>query len=227
MGYIYRITHKESFKSYIGQTITSLEKRWKEHVKSGSKCRYLSHALKKYGENAFELKLICICFDEDLDRFEQEYIKKYNTLAPNGYNLREGGNGGKLHQDTKNKISDTLKDKYAKQKIKPTKAFLGKKLTAEHRAKISQSGRGLIRSEGTVRKITENSKKYIVLQYTSEGILICTHDGCVEAAKHVNVSKTEISQVCRGKRKSLKGFNWKYADRITNEIVLFENNIKI
>ena len=33
MGYIYIITNIISNKSYIGQTIISLEKRWNGHVK--------------------------------------------------------------------------------------------------------------------------------------------------------------------------------------------------
>jgi group I intron endonuclease len=210
MGYIYKITHKESKKSYIGQTVKDLEERWREHLKKTSNCRYLSHALKKYGKDAFEFKLICVCFDEDLNWYEIDYMKKYNTISPNGYNLREGGNSGKQHEDTKKKISETLKDKYFKKEIIPKKAFLGKKLTEEHKVKISNSGKGLVRSEETIKKITENSKKYKVLQYTLDGILVNTYDGCVVAASAMNTHKSTISAACNGKRKTYKGFVWKY-----------------
>jgi len=210
MGYIYKITHKESKKSYIGQTIKDLEERWREHLKKTSNCRYLSHALKKYGKDAFEFKLICICFDDDLNRFEIDYMKKYNTISPNGYNLREGGNSGKQHEDTKKKISETLKDKYAKHEIIANNGFLGKKLTAEHKSKISKGGKGLVRSEEVRKKITENSKKYKVLQYTLDGVLINTYDGCVVAAGAMDTTKSQISSACRGKIKTYKGFVWKY-----------------
>lgn len=64
----------------------------------------------KYGIENFEFKLICICFDNDLNKFELDYIKKYDSLVPNGYNLRDGGeNGGKHNEETKRKISETLK----------------------------------------------------------------------------------------------------------------------
>ena len=213
MGYIYKITHKESKKSYIGQTIKDLEERWREHLKKTSNCRYLSYALKKYGKDAFDFKLICICFDEDLNWYEIDYMKKYNTISPNGYNLREGGNSGKQHEDTKKKISDTLKDKYAKQEIISKKVFLGKKLTDEHKAKISKGGKGLVRSEETRKKITENSKKYKVLQYTLDGGLINTYDGCVIAANAMGTHKSKISAACRGKLKTYKGFVWKYVKK--------------
>ena len=36
-----------------------------------------------------------------MNAYEVEYMRKYNTLVPNGYNLREGGNSGKHHEDTK------------------------------------------------------------------------------------------------------------------------------
>jgi len=213
MGYIYKITHKESKKSYIGQTIQDINIRWRDHLKKGSNCRYLSHALKKYGEDAFEFKIICICFDDDLNWYEIDYMTKYNTISPNGYNLRKGGNSGNQHEDTKKRISETLKDRYAKNEIIPNNGFLGKKLTDEHKAKISKGGKGLVRSEETRKKITENSKKYKVLQYTLDGILVNTYDGCVVAASAMSTTKGQISAACRGKVKTYKGFVWKYTNR--------------
>lgn len=38
-------------------------------------------------------------------------MEKYNSLVPNGYNLREGGNSGRHHQSTKDKISRVLLDR--------------------------------------------------------------------------------------------------------------------
>ena len=111
MGYIYKITNKNTGKMYIGQTIQDLQERWRGHRSSKSNCRYLKSAIKKYGIYNFEFKLICVCFDNDMDKFENDYIKKYNTLVPNGYNLREGGNGGRHNEETKKKISESLKNR--------------------------------------------------------------------------------------------------------------------
>jgi group I intron endonuclease len=119
MGYIYMIHNKVNGKMYIGQT-DNLEDRWRSHTKPTSKCTYLKNALKKYGLKNFEFKLLIICFNEDMDTYEIEYVRKYNTLVPNGYNLREGGSNGKHHATTKNKISTTLKSKtwdYAKAQL--------------------------------------------------------------------------------------------------------------
>jgi len=100
MGYIYKIVNKINGKVYIGQTTQILEERWKQHCKMRSNCYYLKNALKKYGIDKFDFKLICICFDNDLDRYEINYIEKFNSIVPNGYNLRKGGNSGKHHEET-------------------------------------------------------------------------------------------------------------------------------
>ena len=108
MGYIYTITNKTDNKTYVGQTVRELDTRWKDHLKKGSKCRYLSSAIKKYGVDNFVFKLVCITFDNQLDDMEIQYIEKYNCLVPNGYNLRLGGNSGTHNAETKQKIAETL-----------------------------------------------------------------------------------------------------------------------
>jgi group I intron endonuclease len=117
MGFIYKITNIVNNKSYIGLTSQSLEKRMQNHLYAISKdkgCPILGAAIKKYGIENFKMTLIIICFDSDLGYYEKEYIKKYNTQAPHGYNILEGGIGGgfqgKLHSpETKQKISNSFK----------------------------------------------------------------------------------------------------------------------
>ena len=136
MGYIYKITNKITKLSYIGQTILDLEDRWRRHCSQRSNCRYLKLAISKYGIESFEFKLICICFDNDLNKYECFYMNKYNTLVPNGYNLREGGNNGRHNDETKRKISEALKNRTD---IVRSKSQLGKPHTEEVKRKISQS----------------------------------------------------------------------------------------
>ena len=103
MGYIYSITHIDSGKKYVGQTTQSdVNKRWTQHKNYNSKSTgiCLSNAIKKYGADKFKFQIICICFDEDCNIYEEQYITRLNTLAPNGYNLRAGGMNSKQHPDT-------------------------------------------------------------------------------------------------------------------------------
>jgi hypothetical protein len=111
MGIIYKIDGPSG--SYIGQTMYTLESRWKVHLKSAlsddkkRQCTYLGAAIRKYGEQAFTREVIITCNDDELDKNEIEMIAKYNTLRPNGYNLKEGGANGKHSAETCQKISET------------------------------------------------------------------------------------------------------------------------
>jgi group I intron endonuclease len=118
MGFIYKITNTITNKCYIGETIKpNPEDRWKNHIsaiKNNRGCPALQDAVKKYGIDKFTFKVLIICFDEDRFVYEREYIKKYNSVAPNGYNILEGGEGGgfkgcKHTEETKEKLRATSK----------------------------------------------------------------------------------------------------------------------
>lgn len=98
MGFIYKITNKITGKCYIGETNRDdPEKRWKQHINTINKnkgCPALKDAVKKHGIENFKFEIIIICFDEDRFRYEKEYIQKYNSIVPNGYNILPGGLGG-------------------------------------------------------------------------------------------------------------------------------------
>lgn len=208
MGYIYKITNKITNQNYIGQTTQDLFERWKQHKKTRSNCRYLKSAFNKYGIENFEFKLICICFDDDLNKLEINYIKKFNSLVPNGYNLRLGGeNGGKHNEETKKKISETLKNK---SNILISKPQLGKPHTEEVKNKISKALTGLKKKPETIQKMRLQRLKYKIFKIdkNTEEILE-TFIGYDEAAKSVGATKGPICAACNGKYKTLYGFIWK------------------
>ena len=207
MGYIYKIINIDTKKMYIGQTRQDLYERWKHHKKPRSNCCYLKSAIKKYGVKNFEFKLICICFDDDLNNYEKYYIKKYNTMVPNGYNLREGGNGGGKHsEETKKKISNALKNRTD---IVYGKSRIGKPLPEEVKQKISNSLKGRKIKPESIQKRTEKNIKYKIFKMNKEGIIIDTFNGYAEAGKNVNATHTTIRAACNGKTKTSKGFFWK------------------
>jgi len=41
----------------------------------------VKNALNKYGKENFKMELICVCFDEKLNKYEIDYINKYNSLV--------------------------------------------------------------------------------------------------------------------------------------------------
>jgi group I intron endonuclease len=93
---IYKITNKITGKSYIGQSINT-SKRIKEHFwkatcsKDVSFNSILHQAIRKYGAENFEIEILKECTVEELDELEKHYIKMYDTISPNGYNILEGG----------------------------------------------------------------------------------------------------------------------------------------
>lgn len=89
---VYKITNKINGKSYVGQTVQSLERRWKKHITQKSHCHALKSAILKYGPENFEIKTLTT-YDsiEKMNDGERYYINLFNTLAPDGYNLTNGG----------------------------------------------------------------------------------------------------------------------------------------
>lgn len=133
MGYIYLITNMINGNKYVGQSkCQDIEQRWKYHkqMRECSIGRYLLNAYRHHGIENFKFQIICICFDEDCNKYEEEYIMKFNTLSPNGYNLKGGGHFTKHHTDTKVLMSQRTKEM----------------MTPEHRAYLSNKLKTVFRS---------------------------------------------------------------------------------
>jgi|694.fasta_scaffold69105_4 group I intron endonuclease len=121
MAYIYRVLNKITKKCYIGESKSKdVNWRWREHkrkIEINKGCPALRDAVKKYGIEYFEFSVIIICFDDERFKYEKEYIKKYNSVVPNGYNITNGGEGGgfqgKTHtEQVKADIRNKSKQKY-------------------------------------------------------------------------------------------------------------------
>lgn len=128
MHFIYKITNITNNKIYIGQSI-DVKKRWNDHVhdafrkinpeKSYNRKYAIHEAIAKYGVNNFIIEIIHeLNTIEEANNMEEFYIKQYNCLSPNGYNLHPGGRNKIPSQETKDKI---------RAKLKIVGSFIGKK----------------------------------------------------------------------------------------------------
>lgn len=151
---IYKITNRINGKVYIGQTIYTLEHRWKQHLKNarnGVKTHFYS-AIRKYGEENFEPEIICSAdTKEELNLLETHYIQEYNSIDV-GYNMIDGGNNNvmfipyvKQHhkevvcsEEIRHKVSEGMKRKIAK----------GEFFKPEHRQKLSDKAKGNTNGKG-------------------------------------------------------------------------------
>lgn len=114
-GKIYKITNKENGLIYIGCTISSLDKRFKEHL---SRCFTSNHksklynSMKKYGKDNFTIELLEECDPNVIYEIEKKYINEYNSYN-NGLNNTIGGEGclGYIHSpEIRVKISEAIKN---------------------------------------------------------------------------------------------------------------------
>ena len=89
---IYMIKNIINNKMYIGQTVNSLEERFKQHCnKIGKRKSKFYKALEKYGKDNFIISLIEDKIPyEQINQKEKYYIQKYNTVKA-GYNTSPGG----------------------------------------------------------------------------------------------------------------------------------------
>lgn len=83
---IYKIENLINGKVYIGQSIR-IERRWKEHCFNSSDS-LISAAIKKYGKENFSFEILEEVDDtEKLNQLESQYIQRFNSLTPHGYNV--------------------------------------------------------------------------------------------------------------------------------------------
>lgn len=152
---IYKVKNKINSKTYIGQTIQGLDKRIGQHLKESKNDKNnkpFLNAIKKYGIENFEWTIIdkALNFDE-LDKKEIYWIKIYDSLTPNGYNILGGGQKNRiLSEESTKRISEGLKKSEKWQKILNSEEhkkkirvnFIehnkGKKFSEEHKNKIRQ-----------------------------------------------------------------------------------------
>ena len=107
IGLIYKFT-SPSNKMYIGKTVQSFSQRMRQHKKKNSGCTALKHVINKYGWNQMKREIVEENIPEDqLNDREKYWIKTYDTMAPHGYNLTDGGDGGSLSDITRDRIEES------------------------------------------------------------------------------------------------------------------------
>ena len=115
---IYAFKNKINGKYYIGSSI-DIYTRYKQHLYRAdathtNKGQYpLYQAIRKYGINNFEFFILEIFNDTNdllLRQKERDYIIKYNSVAPNGYNQTDYTEHPSKDKYISNKISKTKRN---------------------------------------------------------------------------------------------------------------------
>lgn len=187
---VYCHINKINGKQYIGLTSKQPpSKRWGSNGINYKSCTCFYSAIQKYGWNNFEhIILKDNLTANQAEQIEKEYIKLYNTMVPNGYNLTGGG-------EIKKEISNITRERLRT-------ARLGHKNSKESRKKMSESRKG---HPGYNRKAV-----WMCNKNTHERIKY--FQSSLDAEKYLqrkNVS-AHIRHVCTGQRKSAYGYFWEF-----------------
>lgn len=166
VGYIYLITDKTNGKQYVGQHHYDKEELDPSYHGSGIIIKHI------YNKRPLSLKeeYLKTCYSQvELDEWEKYFIFTLNTLTPNGYNLRDGGNGKLFSEETRRKLSDANKGKHLSEETKRKMSkklkgllsgekhpMFGKHHSEETKIKMSESHKNI--SDETRRKMSESHK---------------------------------------------------------------------
>lgn len=181
---IYKFTNKITGKEYVGCSRLSMQDRLQAHLdKANLEKSHFQRSLRKNGVEAFDYCVIDTA-ETEAEMFEKEtfWIKFYNCIAPNGYNLTEGGKGGAtMTAEVKAKISATKTGV-------PNPKLKGRVISEEQRIQIS-------RTLGGSRILAVNKKSGEELQLNS------AHEG-----KKYGFNPSLICAVLNGHRPHHKNF---------------------
>lgn len=175
-GHVYKITNTVNGKVYVGQTKTSLNKRFTSHKCESKKERYTNkfyEEMRELGTENFKIESLSEIKTKTRDELsnmlnilEKEYIK---ILKP-AYNAAPGGVGNtgvQWTQERKEKFKSLMsgennhnfgKPLSEETKEKLSKALKGRLISEESRKSRSQKMKGVPKSEETREKMKEAAK---------------------------------------------------------------------
>lgn len=165
-GHIYLVTNTINGKQYVGQTI-----KVNNTIGHGMA---ITDAYKKHGKRYFTYERICSGINDrnTLNYIERFWIKAFNSIAPNGYNIEDGGSGHSDHNKGRSPWNKGLKTPdHVKVKLSLAKKGLpgsrkGKKHTQESIIKISLAKKGCKLSDEVYKQqaMTRTGKKHKIVE---------------------------------------------------------------
>ena len=205
---IYKITNLINGKIYVGQS-KDPTRRWKEHKWDAfnPNCKENSaihHAFLKYGIDNFQFTIIG--WFEDYNEKERQYIKEFNSLYPNGYNLTEGGdepphsygenhhNSAYSQQLVDNIIDDLLSKKYTQKQIED-KYNVNQQL-------VTSINRGVTHRRENIEYPIIKTSKYHCDEATFEKIVYLLKNSqctCAEIGAYFGFSTSTIKAINSGR----------------------------
>jgi group I intron endonuclease len=170
--FIYKFTHIETNRSYIGQTVQNPNQRRLEHIshsRHSPKEYHFHNALRKYGIDSFTFEVIATAHTlEELNLLEEKYVNQYDSIN-NGFNIRQPG-GNKLHSEkSKERMSIAQCAAHAKRREKGTEGGWKRRDGGGMKGKVHPNKGGTTSLKGTRKTLEEREKMRTVMQKFAAG----------------------------------------------------------
>ncbi len=207
---IYMHKNKTNGKIQIGQTCQDPRDRWDNGWGQKTQHPFFDDIQKQGWKEGFEH----IILEEDLTQEEANeretyYIKEYNSLYPNGYNLEIGG--GKHFKEiselTKQRLSEKVKAAWTRPEYRELRIAQNKKAweNPEMREKCLKN---LDRTGECSAKKTRKKVRCVETGQIYDGVRI--------ASRETGICHNNISQVCNGIRQTAGGYHWEWVTENEN-----------
>ena len=109
---IYVIKNRVNDKVYVGQSIDAAQRFISHCKKQNTKdVSLIDRAIQKYGKDNFWYEIL-EPQTPDYNELERYWIKKFNSINPNGYNIQTGGEDPPIHKgyDSPNSVFNSAED---------------------------------------------------------------------------------------------------------------------
>ena len=194
--------------SYIGQTTQPMSMRHTQH-KSAKKQNVFNNTLVTHN---FSLSIVCLCEKDDLNTMEIDWIDKCNSVYPSGLNYDFGGKRKEMTEETRKKLSQSLKqvfnaEKYRNERSKRTKSQWDNPIMREKMIKGMKAEKHP-RSEEYMRTV-----RTPVLQMSLDGEIIATYPSITCASIETGIAREQIRDTVNGHQKTCKGYKFIKMDK--------------
>lgn len=212
MGYIYKISNDINNKIYVGQTIKTINERWKTHIKAMknpySSKRDLYIEMKQYGLSHFSIESLEQVDNPFLNKREQYWIDYYDSCNK-GYNNQKANDGYFYSWE---EILGLWKS-----------GMTYKEIEEETCISSSQLKRIVMKCATSQEKKIHKAKQInktqgrAVIQIDKADNTIKTYVSIAEASRQTKIDRANIYRVLSGKGRTAGGYKWRYVDETNND----------
>ena len=213
MPYIYKISNDINNKIYIGKTLFSIQKRWKQHLHNAQYRDDLQHiplynTMRKYGKEHFFISEVEFVEDYHLlSQREQYWIAYYDSYLC-GYNATKGGDGSLLYD------YDYIWDLWTQGlTIKQISTTVG---CNDFVVRTVLDLYNVPTEERVDRSYKDQEASYAPYKRAVEQLDVNTEQtiqsfsSIADAARTLNCDSSSISKACKQEGKVYCGFKWRY-----------------